>query len=654
MANKKFLDFEGVRHLWSKINMQDYPNNDMLMNVIQAIDDTKLDKDALTGSNEINWDGVTLDNIQVGWFMHLVSYDIPDGFLFVENGNYAWNNTPGGDRIELTRFEGVDYIGLYVSDNPLPDEISDFVALAVLEENTEVFGTVFDTPGFYLSADTDYGEYVSSLHYEWNLLNQKVNAEDLMDILSFLNDTKADRDELLQNANLTDAEAYDLRYKLRLPDTKQFYYVGDMSSGTDFVSGFMCSLKEEQVEKAKSIPAVHYPNIHPNALSELISSCNMAMGKETSSINYKIILPRIIDNFEKLYENEVITSSFLEISFYEITKYTGQIGSLAEMSLLKQGDESFLLYRRPDMGFLNFKGNVVLENHMATLDTTLTDPYIPPSSEAVGVALDLKADRNELLQNKEEITNQESYELQFKLRLPSVKEYVYTGDNTSGVSPTGSMCSKFSGIEQAMGVPAAYSSTAPNALAELIGGCMTACSNTPDSMIYSNILPRITLNFPNLVAAGAWRNGITLTVYDISGYSRTSGDKITFFIKYDSETDEYTLRRRSPSWGVLVFNSQNVVLLNQMSKFDDTLTDPNRSPSAAAVGEALSNNIETITTHTSNEAIHVTAEEKEAWNSAAATVSNLNQGLVLTDTVTGTNYRVTVAKGKVTLVEVSE
>ena len=63
MANKKFLDFEGVRHLWSKINMQDYPNNDMLMNVIQAIDDTKLDKEALTGSNEINWDGVTLDNI---------------------------------------------------------------------------------------------------------------------------------------------------------------------------------------------------------------------------------------------------------------------------------------------------------------------------------------------------------------------------------------------------------------------------------------------------------------------------------------------------------------------------------------------------------------------------------------------------------------
>ena len=205
---------------------------------------------------------------------------------------------------------------------------------------------------------------------------------------------------------------------------------------------------------------------------------------------------------------------------------------------------------------------------------------------------DTKADRDELLQNKEEITGQESYELQFKLKLPSVTEYVYTGDNISGGSAYGHMCSKFSKIEQAMGVPAAYSSTAPNALAELIAGCMTACSDTPDSMIYNNILPRITLNFPNLVAAGAWSSGILLTTYSISDYSRTTGDKITFFIKYDSETDEYTLQRRSPSWGVLVFNSQNVVLLNQMSKFDDTLTDSKRSPSAAVVGEALQKKIE--------------------------------------------------------------
>lgn len=42
---KKFLDYEGVKHLWSKINMNDYPNNETLMAVINAIDETKADKE---------------------------------------------------------------------------------------------------------------------------------------------------------------------------------------------------------------------------------------------------------------------------------------------------------------------------------------------------------------------------------------------------------------------------------------------------------------------------------------------------------------------------------------------------------------------------------------------------------------------------------
>ena len=44
---KKFLDYEGVKHLWSKISMEDYPNNQTLMSVIEAIDETKADKNDL-------------------------------------------------------------------------------------------------------------------------------------------------------------------------------------------------------------------------------------------------------------------------------------------------------------------------------------------------------------------------------------------------------------------------------------------------------------------------------------------------------------------------------------------------------------------------------------------------------------------------------
>lgn len=44
---KKFLDAEGVKHLWSKISVEDYPNNETLMAVINAIDETKADKEDL-------------------------------------------------------------------------------------------------------------------------------------------------------------------------------------------------------------------------------------------------------------------------------------------------------------------------------------------------------------------------------------------------------------------------------------------------------------------------------------------------------------------------------------------------------------------------------------------------------------------------------
>ena len=44
---KKFLDQEGIKYLWSKISMEDYPNNETLIAVLTAIDETKADKETL-------------------------------------------------------------------------------------------------------------------------------------------------------------------------------------------------------------------------------------------------------------------------------------------------------------------------------------------------------------------------------------------------------------------------------------------------------------------------------------------------------------------------------------------------------------------------------------------------------------------------------
>lgn len=44
---KKFLDQKGIAHLWSRINIEDYPNNQTLTAVINTIDETKADKTEL-------------------------------------------------------------------------------------------------------------------------------------------------------------------------------------------------------------------------------------------------------------------------------------------------------------------------------------------------------------------------------------------------------------------------------------------------------------------------------------------------------------------------------------------------------------------------------------------------------------------------------
>jgi hypothetical protein len=41
---RKYLDEVGLQYLWSKISLQDYPNNDTLITVLNAIDETKANK----------------------------------------------------------------------------------------------------------------------------------------------------------------------------------------------------------------------------------------------------------------------------------------------------------------------------------------------------------------------------------------------------------------------------------------------------------------------------------------------------------------------------------------------------------------------------------------------------------------------------------
>lgn len=40
----KYLDSNGVQYLWTKLSLEDYPNNGILTTVINVIDEEKVDK----------------------------------------------------------------------------------------------------------------------------------------------------------------------------------------------------------------------------------------------------------------------------------------------------------------------------------------------------------------------------------------------------------------------------------------------------------------------------------------------------------------------------------------------------------------------------------------------------------------------------------
>lgn len=90
---QKFLDQAGVQHLWSKVNMQDYPNNETLMTVINSIDETKADKTTVNNIDERlalveSGEGVSL----LGSYTTMETYQTGNASVFPANCEWGVNN----------------------------------------------------------------------------------------------------------------------------------------------------------------------------------------------------------------------------------------------------------------------------------------------------------------------------------------------------------------------------------------------------------------------------------------------------------------------------------------------------------------------------------------------------------------------------------
>lgn len=67
---RKFLDEQGLSYLWKKLSLQDYPNNDTLVAIINAIDQNKADK---TTTDDLREDIDILNGTGAGSVKYIVA-----------------------------------------------------------------------------------------------------------------------------------------------------------------------------------------------------------------------------------------------------------------------------------------------------------------------------------------------------------------------------------------------------------------------------------------------------------------------------------------------------------------------------------------------------------------------------------------------------
>ena len=147
---KKYLDQQGVQYLWSKVNMQDYPNNDTLMAVINAIDETKADKKdivILPETQKTHQYLVTNNNGEKIWedklaFTYPEYTIIHEGFTMPEGKKMLYASIPD---VLVPIQEGCEYTVVW-------DDVS-YTCLA--ETKLDNFGTALGNPALISTQYSD-------------------------------------------------------------------------------------------------------------------------------------------------------------------------------------------------------------------------------------------------------------------------------------------------------------------------------------------------------------------------------------------------------------------------------------------------------------------------------------------------------------------
>ena len=124
MEEKKFLDQKGVEYLWSRISMEDYPNNEVLISVINAIDETKADKDKIpTLTSQLENDSKFISEDSVKDFFKSLNSDRVLRFYCIEDVTIVTNGNsaiyPANSNVEVKFLETDTWEIIPTSDNSI-------------------------------------------------------------------------------------------------------------------------------------------------------------------------------------------------------------------------------------------------------------------------------------------------------------------------------------------------------------------------------------------------------------------------------------------------------------------------------------------------------------------------------------------------------
>lgn len=120
----KYLDEIGVQHLWKQISLEDYPNNETLIAVLNAIDETKADKDKIpTLVSELENDSKFVTEDQVKTFFDELNANQILRFYCVEDVTVIVNDVsttyPANSNVEIKLLDTDVFEIVPTSDNSI-------------------------------------------------------------------------------------------------------------------------------------------------------------------------------------------------------------------------------------------------------------------------------------------------------------------------------------------------------------------------------------------------------------------------------------------------------------------------------------------------------------------------------------------------------